>query len=145
MKKLIFSLTFLLAFSISSFTQVDKIIGKWETIDDKDGSTKSIVYIYKASNGKYCGKIEKLFKDPEKICTECEGTNKNQPICGMIIINNLIEKDGKLTGGTILDPKTGKIYKCNINVESNGEKLNVRGSLDKGGWIGRSQTWVRVK
>lgn len=145
MKKIIFSLTFLLAFSLSALAQVDKIIGKWKTIDDKDGSAKSIVYIYKASNGKYYGKIEKLFKDPEKICTECEGANKNQPISGMIIINNLTEKNGKLTGGTILDPKTGKIYKCNISIEANGEKLNVRGSLDKGGWIGRSQTWIRVK
>ena len=63
----------------------------------------------------------------------------------MMIINNLVEKDGKLTGGTILDPKNGKVYKCNISLEKGGEKLSVRGSLDKNGWIGRSQTWIRVK
>jgi len=131
--------------SMSGFAQVDKIVGKWKTIDDKDGSEKSIVLIYKAADGKYFGKIEKLFKNPEKICTECEGTNKNKPVLGMMIINNMIEKDGKLTGGTILDPKNGKVYKCNINIEKGGEKLNVRGSLDKGGWIGRSQTWIRIK
>jgi uncharacterized protein (DUF2147 family) len=34
-----------------------------------------------------------------------------------MIINDLIEKDNKLTGGTILDPKTGKVYKCNISLE----------------------------
>jgi uncharacterized protein (DUF2147 family) len=130
---------------MSGFAQVEKIIGKWKTIDDNDGSTKSIVLIFKATNGKYYGKIEKLFKEPEKLCTECEGSMKNQPILGMMIINNLVEKDDKLTGGTILDPKNGKIYKCNIILESGGEKLNVRGSLDKSGWIGRSQTWIRTK
>lgn len=146
MKKTLLSFALLIAFSISGFAQVDKIIGKWKTIDDNDGSAKSIVYIFKATNGKYYGKIEKLFKEPEKLCTECEGANKDKPILGMMIINNMVESDGKLTGGTILDPKNGKVYKCNINIESaTGEKLSVRGSLDKNGWIGRSQTWIRVK
>ena len=144
MKKL-FTLALLIAFSLVGFAQADKIVGKWKTIDDKDGSEKSIVLIFKATNGKYYGKIEILFKEPEKLCTECEGANKNQPILGMMIINNLVEKEGKLTGGTILDPKNGKVYKCNISLEKGNEKLSVRGSLDKSGWIGRSQTWIRVK
>lgn len=145
MKKLLFTFALLIALSISGFAQVDKIVGKWKTIDDKDGSTKSIVYIFKATNGRFYGKIEKLMKDPEKLCTECGGTNKNQPILGMMIINNLVEKEGSLTSGTILDPKNGKVYKCNISLNKGTDNLNVRGSLDSGGWIGRSQTWIRVK
>jgi uncharacterized protein (DUF2147 family) len=146
MKKTLFTFALLVAFSIAGMAQIDKIVGKWKTIDDKDGSAKSIVLVFKATNGQYYGKIEKLFKEPEKLCTECEGVNKNKPILGMMIINNMVEKDGKLTGGTILDPKNGKVYRCNISLESeNGEKLSVRGSLDKGGWIGRSQTWIRIK
>ena len=145
MKKVFLSLVLLVAISMSGFAQIDKMLGKWKTIDDNDGTAKSIVYIFKATNGRYYGKIEKLFKDPEKLCTECEGVNKNKPVLGMLIINNMIEKDGKLTGGTILDPKNGKVYKCNISLETeSGEKLSVRGSLDKSGWIGRSQTWIRV-
>jgi uncharacterized protein (DUF2147 family) len=143
--KTVLTIAFFMAFSMAGFAQADKIIGKWKTIDDKDGSEKSIVLIFKATNGKYYGKIEKLFKEPEKLCTECEGTNKNQPVLGMMIINNLVEKDAKLTGGTILDPKNGKVYKCNVSLEKGGEKLAVRGSLDKNGWIGRSQTWLRAK
>jgi uncharacterized protein (DUF2147 family) len=143
--KTLFTIVLFFAFSLSGFAQVDKIMGKWKTIDDKDGSEKSIVLIFKATNGKFYGKIEKLFKEPDKLCTECEGANKNQPILGMMIINNLVEKNSKLTGGTILDPKNGKVYKCNISLESGNEKLSVRGSLDRGGWIGRSQTWLRVK
>jgi len=145
MKQILFTFALLIAFSVTGNAQADKIVGKWKTIDDKDGSAKSIVSIYKATNGEYYGKIEKMFKDSEKLCTECPPANKNKPILGMVIINNLVERDGKLSGGTILDPKSGKVYKCNISLESGNEKLNVRGSLDKNGWIGRSQTWIRVK
>jgi uncharacterized protein (DUF2147 family) len=143
--KTLITIVLLIAFSLTGSAQANKIVGKWKTIDDKDGSAKSIVNIFKATNGKYYGKIEKLFKEPEKLCTECEGSNKNQPVLGMMIINSLVENEGKLTGGTILDPKNGKIYKCNISLDSKTSNLNVRGSLDKGGWIGRSQTWIRIK
>ena len=62
-----------------------------------------------------------------------------------MIINTMIEKEGKLTNGTILDPTNGKLYKCNISLEfTGGDKLNVRGSLDKRGLIGRSQIWIRL-
>jgi uncharacterized protein (DUF2147 family) len=145
MKKALFTIALLVAVTLSGFAQVDKIVGRWKTIDDKDGSAKSIVNIFKATNGKYYGKIEKLFKEPEKLCTECEGANKDKPVLGMMIINNMEAKDDKLTAGTILDPKNGKVYRCNISLESTrGDKLSVRGSLDKMGWIGRSQTWIRM-
>lgn len=128
---------------MTAFSQVDKIVGRWKTIDDKDGSAKSIVYIFKATNGKYYGRIEKLFKNSESLCTECEGANKNKPKLGMQIINGMVEKEGMLTGGTILDPSNGKIYYCNISYDKQKGELSVRGSLDKKGWLGRSQTWIR--
>ncbi|MDO9634696.1 MAG: DUF2147 domain-containing protein [Paludibacter sp.] len=143
MKKTALSLIFTMAFSLLSFGQIDQILGKWKTIDDNDGSTKSIVYIFKATNGKYYGKIEHLFKEPEKKCSECSGTNKDKPILGMMVINEMVEKNGSLTGGTILDPNNGKIYKCNITFDSKTGNLSVRGSLDRGGYIGRSQTWIK--
>lgn len=145
MKKVLFTFALLIAFGISGSAQLNKIVGKWKTIDDKDGSVKSIVFVFKATNGKYYGKIEKLFKDPEKLCTECEGANKNQPVLGMMIINNMVEDGESLTGGTILDPKNGKVYKCNISWDKETDNLNVRGSLDKFGLIGRSQTWLHEK
>jgi uncharacterized protein (DUF2147 family) len=145
MKKALISFVILLAFNMSGFAQADKIVGKWKTIDDKDGSEKSIVLIFKATNGKYYGTIEKLFKNPDGVCSECEGANKNKPNLGLRIINNMVEAEGKLTGGTILDPKNGKVYKCNINIDTKTGNLSVRGSLDSGGWIGRSQTWIRAK
>ncbi|MDD2622746.1 MAG: DUF2147 domain-containing protein [Bacteroidales bacterium] len=143
MKKKYFVLIALIAFTMSGFSQIDKIVGKWKTIDDEDGSAKSIVYIYKATNGKYYGRIEKLFKDPEAKCTKCEGANHNKPILGMIIINSMELKGNELTNGTILDPNNGKVYYCTISYDATSKNLKVRGSLDKKGWIGRSQTWIK--
>ncbi|MCE1155629.1 MAG: DUF2147 domain-containing protein, partial [Bacteroidales bacterium] len=77
MKKSLLTLFLLAAFGLGSFAQVAQILGKWKTIDDADGSEKSIVYIFKATNGKYYGKIEHLFKNPDKLCTECDGELKN--------------------------------------------------------------------
>jgi uncharacterized protein (DUF2147 family) len=143
MKKILLSLMLLTAFSFMASAQIDHILGKWKTIDDKDGSVKSIVFIFKATNGKYYGKIEHLFKNPDKKCTECEGANKDKPVINMLIINEMVEKNGTLTGGTILDPNNGKVYRCNISYDKTTGKLNVRGSLDKSGIIGRSQIWIK--
>lgn len=143
MKRTFLSFLFLVAFSLMSSAQVSQIVGKWKTIDDNDGSTKSIIYIFKATNGKYYGKIEHLFKNPDKKCTECTDSNKDKPILGMVVVKDMIEKDGKLTGGTILDPNNGKVYKCNMSIDPKTGNLQVRGSLDKGGFIGRTQTWIK--
>ena len=32
-----------------------------------------------------------------------------------------------------------------MSINAEADNLVVRGSLDRGGFIGRSQTWVRVK
>lgn len=127
------------------FSQVDKIVGRWKTIDDKDGSTKSIVLVFKATNGKYYGKVEKLFKNPDKKCTECEGANKDKAVLGMMVVNGMKENEGSLTGGTILDPNNGKVYRCSMTYDAKTGNLDVRGSLDKFGMIGRTQVWVREK
>jgi uncharacterized protein (DUF2147 family) len=145
MNKSIISLLVFFAFSLTAFGQIAEITGKWKTIDDSDGSEKSIVYIFKATNGNYYGKIEHLFKNPDKLCTECQGNLKDSPILGMLVINNMKEHEGTLTGGTILDPNNGKVYKCNISIDPKTGNLNVRGSLDKRGLIGRTQTWVKAK
>ncbi len=143
MKKTILSISFMMLFVFISMGQVKDIVGTWKTIDNGDGSAKSIVRIYKATNGKYYGKIEKLFKNEDKLCTECTGANKDKPIKGMTIINGMEEKGNGLTGGTILDPNNGKVYKCNISIEAKTGKLKVRGSLDKSGMLGRTQTWIK--
>lgn len=119
------------------------VIGKWKTIDDKTGKAKSVVEIYE-SNGKIYGKVVEIF-DPakrERKCEKCEGTDKNKPVLGLIVIKGLSKDGDEYNGGKIVDPETGSVYKCFVKLEGK-DKLTVRGYMGIA-LIGRSQTWVRI-
>ena len=145
MRKLSIILLFFVS-CLSATAQVHQILGNWKTIDDKTGEPQSIVHIYKGSDGLYYGKIIELLVDTqgyEALCVACEGEDHNKPVVGMVIIRGMHEEDGCLKGGKVLDPDNGKFYYGKIYLE-NGN-LVLRGSLDKRGFIGRNQTWLRVK
>ena len=142
MKKLLF-LSFLLC-PFWAFSQVGNMVGNWKTIDDKTGEAKSIVRIYKATNGKYYGKVEKLFKNPDEKCNNCKDENKGKPILGMVVITEMKEKGDKLDGGFVLDPTNGEKYYVTITLEKDG-RLKLRGSIDKFGVLGRSQYWIKIE
>lgn len=138
MKKIFFAFAALL-FSTLSFSQIE---GKWKTIDDETGKAKSIVEIFKKSDGKYYGKIVQLLAKPtNNNCVACKDDRKNKPLLGLEIIRGLEKDDSEFTGGTITDPKSGKTYKCIIKRE--GDKLNVRGYVGFS-LIGRTQTWHKT-
>lgn len=141
MKKLLLIILMTLPFSIFS----QQVLGKWKTIDDETGKAKSVVEIFKATDGKIYGKIVKILTPGQenKKCTECDGSNKNKPIVGMIIINGLSKDGDEYSGGTILDPNNGKKYKCYITLEGK-DKLKVRGYLGIS-LIGRTQYWYRTE
>ena len=127
-------------FSIFTYAQTD-VVGTWKTIDDETGKEKSTVKIYKATNGKYYGKIIDITNPDKKngVCEKCEGSKKNKPVMGMNIIEGL-EKDGTdYSGGTITNPEDGEVYTCTIWRE--GENLKVRGYI---GWFYKTQTWIKV-
>lgn len=120
---------------------------QWRTVDDETGKAKALVEFSKSSNGTYTATIKKLLDPKAKtsVCTECSGSQKNKPIEGLDIVQNLkLDKGNKYTGGTILDPKSGKTYKMNAEMASNGKTLKVRGFIGVAA-LGRNQTWHRVK
>ena len=130
--------------AMTAQAQVDQILGDWYTIDDKTGETLSVVHLYQSPNGKYYGRIDQiLVGDDKELCKECTGDDANKPILGLVIIREFVEKDGKLVGGRVLDPNNGKWYYGKIYLKAG--KLVLRGSLDKAGVLGRSQTWKRKK
>lgn len=142
MKKTAF-LTLLLAF-LGFMVNAQTIVGKWKTTDDKTGEDNSIVEIYE-SNGKIYGKVIQIM-DPKKQnnkCNNCKGEDKDKPILGITVIKGLKKEGDKWTGGQILDPKEGKLYKCTISLKNNNE-LEVRGYIGIS-LIGRTQVWKRVK
>ena len=119
------------------------IFGKWKTIDDETGNEKSIVEIYKVDGKAYAKIIQLLEKGKEdKLCDKCKGDKKDKPIKGMMIINGLNEDGDEWNDAKILDPKTGKEYKCYITLDGEN-KLKVRGYIGFA-LLGRTQYWHKV-
>jgi uncharacterized protein (DUF2147 family) len=119
--------------------------GVWKSIDDKTRKERSIIRITDV-NGEFKGVVEKIFDqpgdDPAHLCKECKDERKDKPIVGMTILWGL-KKDGDgWSGGEILDPKNGKIYRAKMSLSEDGRRLNVRGFIGVS-LIGRTQTWWR--
>ena len=131
-------------FAVSFAFAGSSITGKWKTIDDKTGQPKSIVKIYE-QGGKYYGKIIKLFRkpgeDPDPVCDKCpdDDPRYNKRIIGMVILKDLKKDGDEYSGGKILDPKEGKIYRCKVWIEDGA--LRLRGYI---AFFFRTQTWQRV-
>lgn len=115
--------------------QVEKILGEWRTVDDVTGETKGIVEFYKGDNGLYYGKIIKVFWKGQEL--------KDTGFENMVVVRDMEEHDGILKNGIIYEPEGKKDYYGKIYYNKEDNTITLRGSIDKRGWIGRSQTWVR--
>jgi uncharacterized protein (DUF2147 family) len=124
-------------------TDLQSPVGLWKTIDDKTGAARAIVRIY-LQEKKYHARIEQSFKPGAntRVCSVCTDDRKNQPIIGLEIIRGMTPRDDEYVGGEILDPESGRVYRCKFRLEEGGRKLVVRGYLGIS-ILGRSQTWVR--
>ncbi|AUC22740.1 MULTISPECIES: DUF2147 domain-containing protein [Polaribacter] len=140
MKKSLFTFVLLIiSFSMSSQT----IFGKWNSKNDETGKVDSVVEIYE-KDGKAFAKIIDI-KNPDRktaVCSLCEGENKDKPILGLNILSGL-EKDGdEWSGGTILDPRNGKVYKSYVELVK-PNKLKVRGYIGLS-LFGKTTYWERA-
>jgi uncharacterized protein (DUF2147 family) len=117
--------------------------GRWRTFDDKiAGKAKAIIVLYE-ENGLLFGRVETLV-DPDavKICDKCSDERKGRPVTGMVVVRRMKKDGDEYTGGDILDPKNGSVYRCKMRLLDQGRKLSVRGYIGFS-LFGRSQTWVR--
>ena len=117
-------------------------VGRWRTVDDKTGKPKAIVAIY-MENGRLYGRVEAtLDPNAKKVCDLCKDERKNQPVVGMVILRGMAAHGEEYSGGEILDPKNGSVYRCKMRLENHGRTLSVRGYIGFS-LLGRSQTWTR--
>ncbi|KQO02340.1 MULTISPECIES: DUF2147 domain-containing protein [Stenotrophomonas] len=118
--------------------------GRWRQIDPDTHRAKSIVEISRASNGSLHGRIVELLNPsrPNPTCDKCSDDRKDKPITGMEIIRDM-RADGanKWSGGNILKPDEGKVYKSKMELIEGGAKLQVSGCIM---FICKSQTWERM-
>ena len=121
-------------------------LGTWTTIDDDSGKPRALVQIQE-QDGALSGRIVRLFRDPGEDpaprCEDCKGERHGQPVIGMTILWNMRLHGNEWSGGEILDPETGKIYRCHMHTTADGRQLEVRGFIGIS-LLGRTQTWQRA-
>ena len=125
----------------SAQSKADKIVGYYLTYDDETGAEKSQVQIFKATNGKYYGKIVWL-KEPNKNGKpKVDDKNpdsklQNRPVMGLQILKDFTYDagDNEWSNGTIYNPSSGKTYNCYMNFES-PTRLKIRGYIGAS-WMG---------
>ncbi len=122
-------------------------VGYWKTIDDETKEARSIIEIYE-QDGKLFGKILKVFvrpgEPPVPKCLNCEGALKDALVEGLVFLKDLKKDGDEWSGGTVLDPKNGKTYRCYIAYEGTDAKLKVRGYIGIS-LLGRTQYWHRTQ
>jgi len=117
-------------------------VGKWATIDDKTGKSRALIEIV-AEGDTLSGRILKVHpqKGDTGICSKCPGALKDQPITGLRFLWNVRQINKNVwSDGSILDPKTGQVYRARLTLEDN--KLFVRGYIGVA-LLGRTQVWTR--
>lgn len=121
-------------------------VGTWASIDDKTNKMRSIIRITQ-HRGVLYGRILKVFKQPGDtgFCRKCTGRFKDKPVKGLQIMWGVKQTNRNTwSGGRILDPKNGKIYRVKLSISDNGRLLKVRGYIGIS-LFGRTQNWHRRK
>jgi len=98
-------------------------------------------------DGEFEGSVQAVFSPPASSpnprCEKCSGELRNAPIVGMKILRRLRWDGEQYSGGEILDPDDGRVYRCRMRLVDGGRKLEVRGFVGLP-LFGRTQTWLRA-
>jgi uncharacterized protein (DUF2147 family) len=121
--------------------------GLWQAVDD-DTKQPSGWFLITDHNGAYDGIIARMFlkpgESPGRLCDQCKDDRHDHPWLGLEIIRGMQpEGEAKFGGGTILDPRDGKIYKATMKVTPDGQTLVVRGYIGFE-MLGQNQYWTRL-
>lgn len=145
MKQLLFLFLFVATATLGQ-AQVSKMLGQWNTYDDKTGEMRSTVNIYE-ENGTYQCVLTTLY---EKDATggykvmKAPYPKEFEGVVGTKLFQEM-KVDGHNLKGKIYDPESQKTYFGKVKYKAKTDELILRGSLDKAGLLGRSQIWKRNK
>jgi uncharacterized protein (DUF2147 family) len=122
----------------------DSIVGTWKTFDDETNQPAALVQISE-KNGVFLGVITRVLDSSgPSTCEKCTDSRKGKPILGMEILSNLKKVGESYSGGQILDPDDGEIYRAEMKLKEQGAKLDLRAYIGIP-LLGRTQTWIREK
>ncbi|MDR0689904.1 MAG: DUF2147 domain-containing protein [Spirochaetaceae bacterium] len=139
------------------FLAADPVEGYWTSVDEKTGKVTAGWEIYQ-NGGKLYGKIIGVFGYPPDVkADKCKESYPGFPVAGKVnqlpvkgtpwIFGLTLEKPGQWSGGNVVDPESGNLYKCKITYRpADGKRykadtLEMRGEIGLG--IGRSQFWKK--
>jgi uncharacterized protein (DUF2147 family) len=135
----------------------DPVEGFWISVDDKTNKATAGWEIYQ-QGGRLFGRILSIAGFPqEELARACKESYQGFPVPGKVnqmrvvgtswIFGLAMDKAGQWSGGNVIDPNDGKMYKCKITFRpADGKRypadtLEMRGEIGLG--IGRSQFWRR--
>ncbi|MDR2630936.1 MAG: DUF2147 domain-containing protein [Spirochaetaceae bacterium] len=133
----------------------DPVEGYWVSVDEKTGKITAGWEIYQ-SGGKLYGKVLGVVGHPQDVkADKCKESYPDFPVAGKVnqmpvrgtpwIFGLTMNRAGQWSGGSVVDPETGNLYKCRITFRPADNRrypvdtLEMRGEIGLG--IGRSQFW----
>jgi uncharacterized protein (DUF2147 family) len=145
MKKLLFLFLFVATATLGQ-AQVSKMVGQWNTFDDKTGDMRSTVNIYE-ENGTYLCVVTTLYEkdaNGKYQVMKAPYPKEFEGVVGTQLFSEM-KVNGDHLKGKVYDPESQKTYFGKVTYKAKTDELVLRGSLDKAGLLGRSQTWKRKK
>ncbi|MBN2484979.1 MAG: DUF2147 domain-containing protein [Bacteroidales bacterium] len=139
--------TILIALSLfltaTAYSQEEAIKAVWQNVEKT-----SKIRIFKATNGKYYGKIEWTQNADKKDINNPDPKKQNDPIVGLMIIKDFTYDAAKKQwgGGTIYDPDNGKTYDCYMWFEGGKtDVLHLKGYIMGMKFMGRETQFTKIE
>ena len=154
MKKLIVCISLALGLAFSGLVLAQGTYsprGYWLQISDKTNKPRSIMQLdVDKKTQTYTGMVIYGFPVngayPNGVCTNCPGDLKGKKVLNLPIMWGFKrERKGRdvFSGGKIVDPDSGKTYRCKLSFEQGGALMKVRGYIGIP-LLGRTQVWRRL-
>jgi len=76
-------------------------------------------------------------------CSKCAGDQKDAAMIGLTMVRGMRRVGNRYEDGSILDPRDGTVYHCQMELSADGQTLAVRGYLGIP-LFGQTQMWRRL-
>jgi uncharacterized protein (DUF2147 family) len=113
------------------------IVGEWWT-ESKDGRIRFVKHV----DGTYRG-IVSWGAEPRNDTFNKDPKLRKRPILGMVLMWNLVYRDGKYEGGYVYNPEDGRTYRVAASLDGSSS-LKLRGYVGIP-LLGQTQTFTRYR
>jgi uncharacterized protein DUF2147 len=139
------SVAALAAATIPARAQEPTAAGLWQKLEEK----KPVGwFLFVDHSGVFEGHFAKLFPEPGEapnpVCSTCTDDRKGAPLLGLPFVRGMKRAGLKYEGGTVLDPRDGKIYSAQMTLDPAKQTLTLRGYVLGMPFLGKDDVWLRL-